>query len=106
MSSTLEIVSDAETAANVAETRLENGQASETCPTCGGGQVADFLAAPDRFHWRKKMWRLEGCSLCSGVWLASPPAPVEMGQHYTEDYHKAIVAAGEGSAASRWKDQV
>jgi 2-polyprenyl-3-methyl-5-hydroxy-6-metoxy-1,4-benzoquinol methylase len=29
-----------------------------------------------------------------------------MGYHYSEDYHKGIVAAGEGSALSRWSGQV
>jgi SAM-dependent methyltransferase len=36
----------------------------------------------------------------------SPPKPEEMWKHYTKDYHRAIVNAGEGSAASRWKNQV
>jgi SAM-dependent methyltransferase len=76
-----------------------------TCPICGGTQISPLLTAPDRFHLRREMYSLVGCSFCNGVWLASPPNPAEMGLHYTEDYHKAIVAAGEGSAASRWKDQ-
>jgi len=29
-----------------------------------------------------------------------------MGEHYTEDYHRAIMTAGEGSAAKRWAGQV
>jgi SAM-dependent methyltransferase len=28
-----------------------------------------------------------------------------MSSHYSEDYHNAIVTAGEGSATARWKDQ-
>jgi SAM-dependent methyltransferase len=52
------------------------------------------------------MYRLLRCQSCSGVWLASPPRPMEMWQHYSEDYHKAIVIAGEGAAAIRWKPQV
>jgi SAM-dependent methyltransferase len=91
----------------VSDTKAENATMKPaTCPLCGCGQVADFLAAPDRFHWRKPMHRLTRCQSCNGVWLANPPKPEEMGLHYTEDYHKAIVAAGEGSAASRWKNQV
>jgi len=77
--------------------------APETCPLCGEGQVAELLVAPDRFHLRKQMYRLVRCSSCTGVWLASPPKPEEMGLHYTEDYHKGIMAAGEGDVASRWK---
>jgi 2-polyprenyl-3-methyl-5-hydroxy-6-metoxy-1,4-benzoquinol methylase len=103
MSSTLEVVNDTETEVNTAG---ETAAQPATCPICGGGNLADLLAAPDRFHLRKQMYRLVRCQACSGVSLASPPTPAEMGRHYTEDYHKAIVAAGEGSAASRWKDQV
>ena len=76
------------------------------CPTCGGSQVWALLEAPDRYHGRKHLYRILHCSFCTGVWLDSPPRPDEMGLHYTEEYHRAIVAAGEGSAASRWKDQV
>ncbi len=73
------------------------------CPLCGGGQFAEFLVAPDRFHLRTDVYRLLKCSSCSGVWLDSPPKPEEMGSHYTEDYHKGIMAGGEGDVASRWK---
>jgi SAM-dependent methyltransferase len=102
MSRTLDIVSDTEMAAEATETMSQ----SEACPICGGGQLSAWLVAPDRFHLRKQMYRLVRCSSCGGVSLASPPTPAEMWEHYTEDYHKAIVTAGEGSAASRWKDQV
>jgi SAM-dependent methyltransferase len=78
----------------------------DACPTCGAAKVSDLLAAPDRFHGRKEIYQLRRCSSCRGVWLIDPPTPQEMGRHYTQDYHKAIVAAGEGSAASRWKNQV
>ena len=74
-----------------------------SCPICGSEQVADFLTAPDRFHLRTEMYHLVRCSSCDGVWLANPPQPDEMGDHYTEDYHKGIMAAGEGSVAARWK---
>jgi SAM-dependent methyltransferase len=77
-----------------------------TCPICGSTHISPLLTAPDRFHLRKEIYNLVGCSFCGGAWLADPPRPAEMGLHYTEDYHKAIVAAGEGSAANRWKDQV
>jgi SAM-dependent methyltransferase len=77
-----------------------------TCLICGGEELRELLVAPDRFHLRRQMYRLVRCETCAGVWLASPPRPAEMGDHYTEDYHNAIVAAGEGSAAIRWRDQV
>ena len=103
MSSALDLVIDAETRENMAQ---ETSPRPEACPICGCGQLADLLRAPDRFHLRKQMYRLIRCQSCHTVWLASPPKPEEMGRHYTEDYHKAIVTAGEGAAASRWKDQV
>jgi SAM-dependent methyltransferase len=103
MGNTLEIVGDmlAEKCAT-AEGRLQ----PEVCPICGSGKVSDLLVAPDRFHARKEIYRLIRCQSCRSVWLASPPKPEEMGRHYTEQYHRDIVAAGEGSAASRWKNQV
>jgi 2-polyprenyl-3-methyl-5-hydroxy-6-metoxy-1,4-benzoquinol methylase len=73
------------------------------CPLCGGGEIVDFLRAPDRFHLRRDQYRLLRCSSCSCVWLASPPKPAEMSVHYSEDYHKAIVRGGETSASSRWR---
>ncbi len=76
-----------------------------TCPLCGSCQVGDLLEAPDRFHLRTKLYRLARCSSCTGVWLVNPPKPEEMGPHYDEEYHNAIVAAGEGSAELRWRDQ-
>jgi 2-polyprenyl-3-methyl-5-hydroxy-6-metoxy-1,4-benzoquinol methylase len=103
MNSALEMVIDSETAVSVPE---KSGAQPEACPICGRGRLANLLSAPDRFHLRKQMYRLRRCESCSGVWLESPPKPEEMGRHYTEDYHKAIVIAGEGAATSRWKDQV
>jgi len=81
-------------------------ESCETCPVCSGARVVDLLEAPDRFHLRKKTYRLIRCSTCSCVWQTRPPQPEEMHNHYTEDYHKSIVAAGEGSATRRWKNQV
>jgi 2-polyprenyl-3-methyl-5-hydroxy-6-metoxy-1,4-benzoquinol methylase len=77
-----------------------------TCPTCGGHHLAPFLTAPDRFHLRTQVYRLMRCDDCNAVWLHDPPIPAQMGEHYTEDYHRAIVTAGEGSAMDRWKGQV
>jgi 2-polyprenyl-3-methyl-5-hydroxy-6-metoxy-1,4-benzoquinol methylase len=84
----------------------ENVLQSRPCPICGSDNVCALLSAPDRFHLRKQVYRLNRCSSCGIVWQIDPPQPSEMGLHYTEEYHKAIMAAGEGSAASRWKDQV
>jgi 2-polyprenyl-3-methyl-5-hydroxy-6-metoxy-1,4-benzoquinol methylase len=101
--STLEMTREIATAKTLTG---ESGPQPATCPICSGGQVHELLVAPDRFHLRKQMYRLLRCQSCSAVWLASPPRPLEMWQHYTEDYHKAIVTAGEGAAAIRWKPQV
>lgn len=95
----LEIMSNVETINTTGSVSKE----SATCPICGGGQVAPLLVAPDRFHLRREMYRLDRCSSCTGVWLVSPPKPEEMGRHYTEDYHKGIMAGGEGDIANRWK---
>ena len=81
-------------------------QQPEACPICGGEKVGNRLAAPDRFHLRAEIYRLLRCSSCRVVWLTSPPKPEEMGLHYSEDYHKGIVAAGEGSVTSRWKNHL
>jgi SAM-dependent methyltransferase len=105
MSSALDIdmVIDAETSVSALG---KTGPQADACPICGRGRLADLVVAPDRFHLRRQMYRLIRCESCSGVWLEDPPKPEEMGRHYTEDYHKAIVAAGEWSATSRWKNQV
>jgi len=76
------------------------------CPLCSTTDIAKFLEAPDRFHLRNECHRLMRCRSCRCVWTIEPPAPSEMWQHYTEDYHRAIVSAGEGSAADRWRGQV
>lgn len=78
----------------------------QVCPLCDASELSILLEAPDRYHGRKDRYSLLRCSSCSGVWLASPPRPEEMGKHYTEHYHRAIMAAGEGAAKDRWKDQV
>jgi SAM-dependent methyltransferase len=75
------------------------------CPLCGSDQVSDFLLAPDRFHLRTEMYRLLRCEKCTCVWQPEPPAPEEMGPHYSEEYHNAIMRAGESNAAERWKLQ-
>jgi len=75
------------------------------CPLCESSQVSEFLSAPDRFHRRHVLYQLMRCASCSCVWLKDPPKPEEMGPHYDEEYHKAITAAGEGSASIRWKRQ-
>ena len=51
------------------------------------------------------MYGLIRCAQCTCVWLLHPPALEEMSVHYSDDYHKAIVKAGEASAANRWRHQ-
>ncbi|HEY2423617.1 MAG TPA: class I SAM-dependent methyltransferase [Chthoniobacterales bacterium] len=77
----------------------------EVCPVCIIGRGNYLLAAPDRFHLRNETYQLVRCSTCTGVWLESPPSFAEMGLHYTEDYHRAIMAAGEGDVHNRWQYQ-
>jgi SAM-dependent methyltransferase len=83
----------------------ESPKDTSKCQLCGGGQVVHFMTAPDRFHWRPEQYRLMRCPACSYVWLADPPNPEQMWFHYSEDYHRAIMAAGENSAPSRWQRQ-
>ncbi len=73
------------------------------CSICGHTGAADFLIAPDRFHWRREVYTLKRCASCSYVWLDNPPKPQEMAPHYDEDYHKTIAAGGEGFADVRWR---
>jgi len=74
-----------------------------TCPLCGGMQMSDFLTAPDRFHLRHEKYNLLRCASCWCVWQASPPKPNEMGLHYSENYHTAIVTGAEHTGAKRWQ---
>lgn len=103
MISTLENLENLETSIDAAPVSVAT---ASTCPICGSTRVTPRLSAPDRFHLRKEIYHLNCCSLCGGVWLSCPPSFTQMPLHYTEDYHKAIVSAGEGAAASRWRDQV
>jgi SAM-dependent methyltransferase len=70
---------------------------------CGAAQSTPLLSAPDRFHGRDKLYRLERCSVCTCVWLLAPPPPEEMGVHYDESYHRNIAASGESDAGARWQ---
>jgi 2-polyprenyl-3-methyl-5-hydroxy-6-metoxy-1,4-benzoquinol methylase len=81
----------------------EMAKQTGVCPTCGSHEVSHFLSGTDRFHLRTVVYNLLRCSSCSMVWLDSPPQPHEMGPHYDEDYHKAIMAAGETAPAIRWR---
>jgi SAM-dependent methyltransferase len=78
---------------------------SRFCPLCSSKEVSSLLVAPDRFHWRREKYTLTRCASCSAVWQADPPAPNEMGPHYSEDYHKVIAWAGETAVGNRWRTQ-
>jgi len=80
-------------------------QGGMDCPLCGAIGASDFLLAPDRFHMRTEAYRLVRCSKCTCVWQPEPPSPQQMGAHYTEDYHNAIMRAGESHTGMRWKLQ-
>lgn len=88
-----------------AERVMPETASKSKCPLCGSSQVIPFLTTTDRFHGRAEEYDLMRCSGCSYVWLADPPKPEEMGPHYSEDYHRVIMTAGEVSAESRWKRQ-
>lgn len=84
-------------------TAQETARHDDVCPLCSSSQVFPFLTAPDRFHLRRDLYHLLRCQSCSGVWLARPPRPHEMGIHYDEDYHRTIMTAGETYPEKRWK---
>lgn len=73
------------------------------CPLCGSDATEGFLEAPDRFHWRREVYRLARCRSCACVWQARPPIAEEMGFHYSEDYHRAVRTGGETGADVRWR---
>jgi len=75
----------------------------KSCPACGDDRAQLFLSAPDRYHGRLKEYQLVRCPSCSLVWLADPPHPEEMGEHYGPDYDRAVAAAGEDP--DRWTDR-
>jgi 2-polyprenyl-3-methyl-5-hydroxy-6-metoxy-1,4-benzoquinol methylase len=103
--STLSPLQAVETREESRERVMPETASKSKCPLCSYGQVVPFMTATDRFHWRTEEYDLMRCSGCSYVWLANPPKPEEMGPHYSEDYHRVIMAAGEMSAASRWQRQ-
>jgi SAM-dependent methyltransferase len=84
------------------EQRLGPGvRVLEPCPVCGDVDTKEWLQAPDRFHGRTQLYTLVRCSVCSLVWLSDPPQADEMYQHYTDEYHRLISAAGD--APERWE---
>jgi 2-polyprenyl-3-methyl-5-hydroxy-6-metoxy-1,4-benzoquinol methylase len=96
----------AENYSGLSEARAQDSPAgASVCPFCESRDVSDFMRAPDRFHLRSELYRLMRCSKCTCIWVADPPTPEEMARHYDEDYHRAISAAGEGSAELRWVNQ-
>jgi len=73
----------------------------ELCPVCGHTGARAWLQAPDRFHGGRQLYTLVRCPACALIWLKHPPRPEEMGEHYTEAYHRLISEAGE-TATHRW----
>ena len=73
------------------------------CAICGRSGELPFLEAPDRFHGRKELYQLVRCPACSLVWLANPPQPANMGEHYGVDYDRSVASAGE--EPRRWKSR-
>src|ERR1700690_2717566 len=84
----------------VAEQGEEVVCAGSSCPLCREVGTNKFLHAPDRFHGRSKLYELLKCPSCSLGWLANPPAAVDMGRHYGEDYDRSVAGAGEDP--NRW----
>lgn len=78
------------------------GHGIEPCPACGQMGAREWLRAPDWFHGRRQRYLLVRCPVCALVWLSHPPRPDEMNEHYTEDYHRLISAAGVNSP-HRWQ---
>lgn len=76
---------------------------ARACPFCESRATKEYLRAPDWFHLRQKVYKLMRCAECDCVWLADPPAPADMGKHYTEDYHRVIAKGGETAAETRWQ---
>ena len=80
------------------------GHGVEQCPVCGHTGAREWLKAPDRFHGRRQLYTLLRCPACALVWLSHPPQPEEMGEHYTDAYHRLISGAGANSLF-RWRDR-
>ena len=78
---------------------------AESCPLCAQTGAQEWLRAPDRFHGRRELYTLLRCPACSLVWLTDPPRPEQMGEHYTDAYHRLIAAAGENSLR-RWQSRI
>lgn len=76
-------------------------QGPESCCLCGQTGAQEWLQAPDRLHGRRQLYTLVRCSTCALVWLSHPPRREEIGEHYTDAYHRLISGAGEDSPA-RW----
>ena len=71
---------------------------------CGIKENIPFLAAPDRFHGRSRLYQLVRCPSCSLVWLDNPPLPQDMSEHYGPDYDRSVAAAGY--SPERWRGRV
>lgn len=94
---------DSMLALNAATSASSKDEGTGVCPLCRATLIADFLAAPDRFHGRQDRYHLRRCASCTCVWLAQPPTLGEMPLHYDEDYHRTITIAGETATEDRWR---
>lgn len=75
----------------------------QCCPGCGATSSWLWLQAPDRFFGKSEIYDLERCKVCSLVWLANPPSPNEMAQHYGYEYDEYVASVGETAIEARWQ---
>ena len=97
-------ISNADQATRLRETAGLDSHGIEPCPVCGHAGAQEWLQAPDRFHGRRQLYTLVRCSTCALVWLSHPPRREEMGEHYTDAYHRLISGAG-ANTLYRWRDR-
>lgn len=82
---------------------LKTGLSVDKCLSCGAHKPRIYLRAPDRYHGRTTQYELVRCASCSLVWLANPPRPEEMGEHYGPAYDRSVTIAGEDP--NRWQER-
>lgn len=75
---------------------------TQACTACGHPGAETFLEGPDRFHHGAGIYQLVRCPTCSLVWIKNPPAPNEMGRHYSDNYYNVLEQGAEADAG-RWR---